>query len=542
MYRVPGVEIFATGRYRGSVWDLADLDQMAKNARLLGPSGKNLLRPPVVYGHEEQQEFLDRTDWPAAGWLNCDTVRVRRYRDADTGKIEGILIGDFEDVNPVTAAALKSKRYRKVSSEIYDDFASDHGQTFGKTLRRIALLGGDLPQVKRLKDVPQPISAHSECRHLVPGDAVRTAEGTWICFAEAVGVDRNQLTAAVKAGLPNLSNAFLDGLTDDKLAELVKSVPTPEQPQPQAAPVTPPGMPAQPVAPMIPPDPYSQEFADMSREELVAALTEMGQDAAELEAMPDEELQALYDELKAEADGGGGAVEEMGDPATMSREEMIAELAGAGQDPAALEAMPDEELRALYAQVTGGATAAAPAAAPVVPMSEKTKPTQTVQKESAKLLKNLQKLNTFAERENRRLKAVAQQAKRRDAESFCEQLVKDGRVTVAQATAFVKPLLLLLDDSHPVHKFTEGGVTRKLSAFALKKRELAKLAPVIRFGERLSSDAPDGEAEVQKVEKFAEQVFPNPKARAKYVAEFKALKAAKPELTAKDYGVNPVHA
>jgi polyhydroxyalkanoate synthesis regulator phasin len=306
-----------------------------------------------------------------------------------------------------------------------------------------------------------------------------------------------------------------------------------------------PGMPAQPVAPGMtgaPPQAPALEYADMSRDEMIAKLVEDGKGSAEeLAAMSDEELQAMLDD-SGEADGGGSPVEEMGDPASMPREEIIAELAAQGQDPAALEAMPDEELRALYAQVTGGATAAAPAAAPVVPMSEKTKPTQTVQKESAKLLKNLQKLNTFAERENRRLKAVAQQAKRRDAESFCEQLVKDGRVTVAQATAFVKPLLLLLDDSHPVHKFTEGGVTRKLSAFALKKRELAKLAPVIRFGERLSSDAPDGEAEVQKVEKFAEQVFPNPKARAKYVAEFKALKAAKPELTAKDYGVNPVHA
>jgi hypothetical protein len=535
MYRVPGVEIFATGRYRGSVWDLADLDQMAKNARLLGPSGKNLLRPPVVYGHEEQQEFLDRTDWPAAGWLNCDTVRVRRYRDADTGKIEGILIGDFEDVNPVTAAALKSKRYRKVSSEIYDDFASDHGQTFGKTLRRIALLGGDLPQVKRLKDVPQPISAHSECRHLVPGDAFRTAEGTWICFAEALAVDRNQLTAAVKASLPNLSNAFLDGLTDDKLAELVKSVPTPEQPQAAPAMGMPPGMPAQPVAPMAPPDPYSQEFADMSREELVAALTEMGQDAAELEAMPDEELQALYDELKAEADGGGGAVEEMGDPATMSREEMIAELAGAGQDPAALEAMPDEELRALYAQVTGGATAAAPAAAPVAPMSERVA--------ARKLLKNTRNLNRFMERELARAKATARQRQRQDAEAFCEKLVREGRLTPALVGAIGLTALLGLDDTQPVVTFSEKGVTRKVTAYERKKADLAKLPVLVRFGERFSNEgATTGDAEVQKVERFAEGTFPDPKVRAEYVAKFKAIAAKRPEFTAREFGVNPVHA
>lgn len=537
-YMLPGVELFASGVYRQKKWGTSLIREMAENAPKLGPSGLNIFVPPAVLGHEEKQEWLERTDLPAAGQVDPDTVRAVPDEDKP-GEMK--LIGDLVNIPREVAERIVNREFSRVSAEIYDRFLDDHGKAYGKVLRRLALLGAEPPQVKRLKPlgIPQPMQSIRQFAERRAGVLIRLRHDAGHCFAEAIAVDRNQLTAAAKAALPSLSSAFLDALTDDKLAELVKSVPTPEQPQPQAAPMMPPGMqapgmmspPAQPVAPPIPPDP-SMEFADMTRDEMIAKLVEAGEGTAEeLAALSDDELQAMLDAPPEGGDGGG--VEEMGDPATMSREEMIAELAAGGQDPTALEAMPDEELRALYAQVTGAATAAAPAAAapPVTPMSE-----------SKKLLKNLRKLNTFAEREGRRLKAASAQNKRRDAEQFCEKLVADGKVTPAQKDAFVLPLLLLLDDNTPAHKFSENGVTRKVSAYSLKKTQLAKLAPVVRFGERLGGSAPDGGAEVQKVERFAEQTFPDAKVRQKYVGDFKALQAKKPELTAREYGVNPVHA
>ncbi len=548
-YMLPGVNLFASGTYRGKEWTPAVLRQIVANAKKLGPSGQKLLIPPGVLGHEEDQEWLERTDLPAAGWVDPDTVKL--IPDPSYPG-EFLIQGDVVNIPPkVKRERFDTGEFRFGSIEIYDDFKDDFGKSYGKAMRRLAFLGGEVPQVKRLGSLPAPVAmtALRQFAERRQGVLIRLRHEAGHTFAEAIAVDRNQLMAAVKAGLPNLSNAFLDKLTDDGLAELVKSVPTPEQPQPQqpqAAPMMP-GMQPDPgmmgAMPTAQPTDPSMEFADMSREELVAALTEMGQDPAELEALPDEELQALYDELSAEAapPEGGGEVAAMGDPASMPREEMIAELAGAGQDPAALEAMPDEELRALYAQVTGGATAAVPAAAPVVPMSER-KP-RTVTKESHKLLANLTRLNRFAEREGRRLKAASQSNKKRDAESFCEKLISDGKVTPAQSAAFVLPLLLMLDDTTPAHKFSEGGITRRLSAYALKKTQLAKLAPVVRFGERFGSDSPTStDAETQKVERFAEQTFPDNKVRAEYVAKFKAIAAKKPEFTAREFGVNPVHA
>jgi hypothetical protein len=496
---VHDVELFATGQYRGKVWTLADLDEIAQNAKQLGPNKLKLLTPPVVFGHEEEQQFLERTDWPAAGWLNCETVRVRRYSDPATGREEGILVGDLEHVPPFVAKQIEAKRYRKVSAEIYDDFRDDHGGTHGKALRRIAILGAEVPQVKRLADLPNPTYQNSESVRLRPLDAGQlTPDRTWICFAEVTPmVDRTQLISAITAAMPGISKTTLEALNDDQLADLAKNLPVPQQP-------------TAPAAPALAPSPVMMaEGEPMSREEMVAALVEMGEPKEELDAMTDEEIAALFEELSAGTDtepaDAGGAVETMGDPATMTREELIAELTAAGQDAAALQALPDEELRAMYAQVMGAATATT--AAPVAPaapvmMSERRLNRKSVS-EQRKLVRNVQRLNTYAEREYRRLAKMAAEAKVRDAQSFCEQLVRDGRATPAQIQVLHLPLLLQQDDTKPVHKFTENGRTRLVSAYELKKQQLAKMPKVIHFGERFPSGGSVDASQVTKDEAMA---------------------------------------
>lgn len=68
---IPDVEIFGAGTFRGKIYTQDDLDTIAENFRKLGPSDLDLLKVPIVVGHEEQddQDFLLRTDIPAAAWV-----------------------------------------------------------------------------------------------------------------------------------------------------------------------------------------------------------------------------------------------------------------------------------------------------------------------------------------------------------------------------------------------------------------------------------------------------------------------------------------
>jgi hypothetical protein len=84
-----------------------------------------------------------------------------------------------------------------------------------------------------------------------------------------------------------------------------------------------------------------------------------------LDSLDEPQLVLLFRDVKGEEAGepdpvkpGGGA--DMADPATMTREELIAELVAAGHDEAALQGKTDDELRALLtetrAQKPGGGT------------------------------------------------------------------------------------------------------------------------------------------------------------------------------------------
>lgn len=174
-----GVEIFAAGEHRGKEYTPRDLDCMVDNFKRFSSGQKPGFRVPLVLGHEEQQDFLDRSDIPAAGWA------TRIWRDGPTLK------ADFEDVPDPIARLIKGKRYRTVSSEVYDQPPEGiSGQ--GKMLRRVALLGGDIPQLKDLDDIPTP-TAHVETRRFARYERVQLAlqsvrpsatRGAFWCFSE----------------------------------------------------------------------------------------------------------------------------------------------------------------------------------------------------------------------------------------------------------------------------------------------------------------------------------------------------------------------
>jgi hypothetical protein len=177
-YRLRGVEVFAAGQYRGKTYTPADLDDMVRNFRQSSTGSNPRLRVPAVIGHDEDQELLERSDLPAAGWA------TRLYRDGP------ILKADFDDVAPQVARLLRGKAYRKVSAEVYDSPQGAGLPGQGKMLRRVALLGGDIPQVKTLADIPTPepgrySESPSPAVQLRPTTVRATARaGLFIAFAE----------------------------------------------------------------------------------------------------------------------------------------------------------------------------------------------------------------------------------------------------------------------------------------------------------------------------------------------------------------------
>jgi hypothetical protein len=134
------VEIFATGTHRDRTFTEADLNTIADNFKRFGEK----LKPPMVLGHDEKQTILQNSGLPALGWLKH--VEVKKKGDG------AVLVAKFDDVPEAAITAVKAGRYKRISAELYQNFM-DGGKAFGLALRRVALLGADVPEVKTLADV-----------------------------------------------------------------------------------------------------------------------------------------------------------------------------------------------------------------------------------------------------------------------------------------------------------------------------------------------------------------------------------------------------
>ena len=140
-YSCDNVEIFAAGTHRGKEYTVADLDRMVANFEKFSTGAAPLLAPPAVLGHEEDQTLLENSGLPAAGWI------TKLWREGDKLK------GKVSRIPEKVAKLINQHSYRKVSAEIYDEPPEGiPGQ--GMMLRRLALLGAEIPQVKSLADLP----------------------------------------------------------------------------------------------------------------------------------------------------------------------------------------------------------------------------------------------------------------------------------------------------------------------------------------------------------------------------------------------------
>jgi hypothetical protein len=214
-----GVEIFAAGDHRDHVYTTADLDRMVENFEKLAGGPKPVLQPPAVAGHEEDQKLLEDSGMPAAGWVK------RLYRRGAK------LFADIGEMPRLIAQLINRGAYRKVSAEVYDDF-THNGRHYGKALRRVALLGGELPQVKTLADLPKvwygedakggdgaslsarpTVVTHSEI-------SARTSAGTFVIFSEVRPMSRDEMIAELaKAGF---DKGILDSMSDEQLTEILR--------------------------------------------------------------------------------------------------------------------------------------------------------------------------------------------------------------------------------------------------------------------------------------------------------------------------------
>lgn len=510
LFRLPNIALFASGTYRGKRWTPGVVRKLAENATGL----RSLLTPPAVLGHEEEQEWLDRTDLPAAGWI--DPGSVTAVPDPDNPG-EMVLRGDVVNVPAEVAARLSAGEYRFGSAEIYDDFLDDFGKSRGPALRRFALLGGEVPQVKRLGRLPAPVAQTAPVAFADRRPPRQRSVA--LSFAERTVMDRAALIKAIQAACPGMSQATIETNTDDALKEWVANLP---KPQPQ--PTNPTGT------------------AGMDRATMIAEMVAAGVPQAELDMLDEAGLQAKYAEWNATqgaaATPADAAVAAFADPATMSREELIAELVSAGQDAAALESMSDDDLKKMYADLGLGAVAETPAEPAVAAMSEAAK----------RQLRQIAQTAKFAEQYGRQMRSQFHEAKRLRVNAFCEQLVREGRLLPAQVNDY-RGLLLGLNADKPVHNFSDGGRVVRGSALDRKMAELKARAPIVRFGEKVAGggmgDTTTHAAAVRKAEAHADTIpdtawkLTSFKSRAGFVSAF-SERAAKvdPAAALREFSIN----
>jgi hypothetical protein len=441
---IPRVHIFTAGNWQGQTYSEADLEDMVENFRRFSSGDRPLVHVPVVIGHEEEQELLRNTGVPAVGWA------VNLTREGPH------LFADLSQVFPGIARLVEAGAYRHVSAEIYppDHLPEGVPGARGCMLRRVALLGGQLPHVKSLNPLPQPmrlseadlrprhtprVRLHASHRIFYPGSQ------TWACFSEVTAMAESALKeaaiSAVKNLHPDLPDEFLGSLSDDQIAML-----------------------AAPAEPEIPPE--------------------------EPSATPMQEP------------GAGTPVTW---PDGKDRAAIEAELAALGEDPAALAAMSDEDLLALY-QEKAGATPMSEGDLFDLPLEDddvtvQTPPARqpakvTVTKQFSERIAALEKRLKQAEAAQRRQEQLQRQQlaaqRHKTVRAFCEELSDAGKASAAEVEFGkdgkpIGPIALALSIASPVRKFGEGGAS-ELDALM----ETFRKRPRRNFGEQVADPVQGG--------------------------------------------------
>jgi hypothetical protein len=485
---------------------------------------------PAVLGHDEGQ--------PAYG------VAVKTWRNGPK------LMADIVNVPASVAAAVKAGQYFQTSAEVYDD-TGEAGLPAGGgcMLRRIALLGADIPQVKTLSDLPKPdgsgnlkgveIFAAGTHRGInyTEGDldkmvanfnrysapAVKFAAGqlrhkiavTFIKKHSEVPMDRQRIIdALVAAGMDVGVASNLDDATLQALQPVADKVAPGSQPPDKMADADVEPNATQDSGAVIPPTVPSDEAAtdspEFDRTAIVAQLVGAGLDANELNALSDDDLKKRLEQINAI--------------------DKNADMAGSD------ETIPDDPATAPGPQADGSEVPVQKLSCGAKKMSSKKYAEQQVTAMHAQLIAAQDQIN----------KTVAQAAKdvkKAKFEAFKEVLRTQGRLVPAmEENGLLDQFVDHLDHS-TVRKFGEG----KKTQFEMFQDILGMVPRVVKFGESVKSStngvlklseskaADEGEEGVrtryrQFSEKYQKMGFKEDEA----VEAFKRRKAKDPLLTAAD--------
>jgi len=505
-----GIDLFAQGVHRGTEYTAGDLDQIVANFDRLSGGANPVFRVPLVLGHGEDQEFLQDSGYPAAGWIKklytadgtCPQCQGKKTFGTEDGagpatcpKCQGtgqikFLKGDADEIPAPLARLINRHAYRQQSAEIYNDF-QHNGQSFGKSVRRLALLGAELPQVKDLQDFPRV--GYSERFSRPP------TGNTFTIFSEAPMGRDEMIAQLLQAGY---DQEVLDGMSDEQLTDSLRVL--------------------------------SSQMADMPDD---AAM--MSMDPAAKRQLG-ERCKAMSNRFKEYAGKCGAA---MGDPAMPAAP--VAKTPN--PTPTTLSQTPPNAVPpADVDPLKGVAHSAVPVPPPVPNPSGPPMPKKVMMSYSEKDAAALEARIAASEERLKHLdQATAQRTreeKKASISSFCERMVKAGKLLPAELDAGLAVTLEALD-AGTVIKFSE-----KESCTALEKmmRTIESRPNLLKFSEKGKSPSKTaaGDLEVQAVERFAESdqgiqhiLAVQGKTPEDHINEFKALLKKNPKITAAQYGV-----
>lgn len=500
---VRGVEIFAAGEHReGVAYSTADLDQMVENFTALADT----LKPPVVIGHEEDQSWLENSGLPSAG-------RVEKiWRDG------GTLKADLADVPQSIARLINGRAYNAVSSEVYDDFEGPDGKRHGKTLRRVALLGGDLPQIKTLADLPladygddgaAEFCAPAHRKTLLHFREKRpSATGTFHVFCEvktmSAKVKRKRLgkfsEAANKAFLKFAFEKFADGDAE----------PGSEGTMPEGS---------------APPP------AGVSADDMKKMLLEYGFAADELEGVSETALAAIVRVCKTGMAEKATAPEQF---ESAGQQAMWAKVSAAGkkEDAGGRSIFDPRSMKGKWAEDAGGANGS-PSQVTIKYGEQEVTVDRATHTALQLMLKPITDQLTAASQD---VNKFHEDTRRSSVDARWTGWLQAGKVLPAWEEKIKARLLR----ANAVQKFADGS-----TEFDLQCAEIDAYPNVVKFAEQVKSGkggtVTTADQEKQKVQRFAEDQADTlkkvGKTAASFVADFEAIQKKKPDVKAVDYGV-----
>lgn len=477
---IRGVELFQAGNYRGEDYTPEYLLTVAKNNAIL--RNADLLKPDLGIGHGKQPDApatFSESGWPQFGDINRVGIEYRYPEGASEPVMT--LVGDFAEVPDKLAYLIHQGAYRHVSAEFYDNLPEqirDHVE--GPVLKRVALLGETVPQVKTLEDVtntfreqcPDPdfdFDAPKALRALKPVGVVRNEQaGTVVAFSEVVPMSKPAKTFKKFADLNAASRATIKKFAD-----------APEG-----------------------------ETPSVTREELIAVLGDAGFDVSTITAETPEAV-----------------LLEMARVLRMSMEESAkakAETVNNGDKPEDKPAEKKEEVKEMSNKN--------------LPADWETKLKTFAEQQAAPIKAELEALKKQTAADATQLKRMATANTAASIRAFCEQARKDRKLLPAEIDAGIVDVMTALAEVPTVVTFADG----KQSTLLEKFKAVILARPALKvFADALKPGPVNQDQEVATVRTFADdnatQLKHTGQTKEQFVQRFIDQRKTNEQLTAAEF-------